>query len=360
MIAGGGTGGHVWAGVAVADAWRVRFGKEAEVQFVGAEGGLEEKLVPRSGYPLTVLRLGSLNRVSLKRRLRTVFQLPLSIMRSFLIVRRMKPDAVLGVGGYASGPLVLAASFFGSKSRKTAILEQNSIPGLTNRWLGKFVDLVFAAFPGTEPRFPGKRVEVCGNPVRAQMRPLAAAKRDLFTIFIFGGSQGAKGVNTLVIDSLPLLADLRGKIRFVHQTGEADFDRVAKAHEAAQFGSRVEKFIYEMEAAYAESSLLICRSGSSTMAEVAAVGRAAVFVPLPTAADNHQETNARVFSDAGAAFLLLQNQSTGADLAKLIRELVTNPSQIDTIETAVKKFYRPNSATDIVASLSASFSKENS
>jgi UDP-N-acetylglucosamine--N-acetylmuramyl-(pentapeptide) pyrophosphoryl-undecaprenol N-acetylglucosamine transferase len=346
IVAGGGTGGHVWAGVAVADAWRARHGADARVVFVGAEGAIEEKLVPKAGYPLQVLKIGSLNRVSLGRRLRTAFQLPFSLLKSLSIVMRERPRAVLGVGGYSSGPLLLMAKLFS----RTAILEQNAVPGMTNRLLGKVVDRVFSAFPGVERSFPGGKVTVTGNPVRSVMQPLPSASRDPFTVFIFGGSLGAVGMNTLVIEALPYLRDL--KLKLIHQTGEKDYERILKAHQDAGTGARVEKFILDMAGCYREASLLICRAGASTLSEIASVGRAAMLVPLPTAADNHQEKNARIFVDAGAAWLVVQNQSKGEDMARVIRDAVANPLRLDQMEKAVRAFSRPDAASDIVDRLS--------
>ncbi len=186
-----------------------------------------------------------------------------------------------------------------------------------------------------------------GNPIRSSIQPLPSATRDPFTIFVFGGSQGAAGINSMVLEALPHLHDLKHRIRWIHQTGERDFDRVAAGHKNDGSGARVEKFIYEMPKAYGEASLLVCRAGSSTLAEVAGVGRAAVLVPFPFASDNHQEKNARIFVDAGAARLLLQGKGKGEELARLIRELMNDSSQLDAMENAVKKFYRPNAAEDI-------------
>lgn len=356
MVAGGGTGGHVFAGVAVADAWRKKFGSESSIVFVGAQGRIEEKLVPRAGYPLMLLKLGSLKRVSLGRRLKTFYQLPVSLARSALFILKHQPHAVLGVGGFASGPLVLMARilrFLRLTRSRTAILEQNSVPGFTNRVLGRFVDTVFCSFPGTETQFAGKdRVHVTGNPVRNMMSRLSSAPRDPFTIFVFGGSQGAMGINSIVLDALPHLRDVLPRVRFIHQTGEADFDRVAEGHGAMATGARVEKFIFEMPEAYAVSSLLICRAGSSTLAEIAAVGRASVLVPLPTATDNHQEKNARVFADTQAAFLLKQGEGAGEQLANLIRALMAEPERLTRMEKAVTAFYRPDAAHQIVENLS--------
>lgn len=354
IVAGGGTGGHVLAGVAVADAWRETSGEKANVLFVGARGGIEEKLVPRAGYPLSLLRLGSLNRVSWLTRLKTLFLLPFSLFKSLGILLSARPSAVLGVGGYASGPVVLMArllSFFRLMQIRTSILEQNSVPGLTNRILGRVVQCVFCAFPGMELKFKKDKVVLTGNPIRSAIRPLCSAPRDPFTVFIFGGSQGALGINTLVIEALPLFTDLQDHLRFIHQTGEKDFDRVFEAYQKAGMNARVEKFIYDMPAAYAEASLVICRAGSSTLSEIAAVGRAAVLVPFPFASDDHQEKNARVFVDAGAAFLLVQKTSNGLDLARIVRKVFKDHSIIDQMENAVSTFYRPDAAKSIAEGL---------
>jgi UDP-N-acetylglucosamine--N-acetylmuramyl-(pentapeptide) pyrophosphoryl-undecaprenol N-acetylglucosamine transferase len=360
IVAGGGTGGHVLAGVAIADAWKTRFGgvgSEPRILFVGAAGGIEEKLVPRAGYRLQLLQLGSLNRVSLLRRLKTVLQLPWSLGRSAAILMRERPRAVVGVGGYASGPLVMMARLLGwAWGARVAILEQNAVPGITNRMLSRFSHQVLVAFPGIEKQFPGKLARVTGNPVRSSIRPSPSAPRQPFTVFIFGGSQGALGINSLVLDALPLLSDLLPGLRFIHQTGEKDYERVLEGHRRAGSQARVEKFIHDMPEAYGQASLLVCRAGSSTLAEVAAVGRASVLVPFPYAADNHQEKNASLFVDAGAARLLRQFGSKGEDLARIIREMVQEPARLSAMETAARAFYRPNAAEDVVGALTASSS----
>lgn len=361
IVAGGGTGGHVLAGVAVADAWKNSVGESAKVLFVGAQGGIEEKLVPRAGYDLELLHLGALNRVSFKKRLKTLLLLPFSFWKSIAILLIHRPDAVLGVGGYASGPFVLTAKILrllGISRTRTAILEQNSVPGMTNRWLGKWVDMVFCAFPGTEREFApsrGATTLLTGNPVRASMQKFSPAKRDPLTVFIFGGSQGALGINSLVIDALPFLASHKPNVlehlRFIHQTGERDYERVLKAYRSQGIEARVEKFIYDMPECYQAASLVICRSGSSTLAEIAAVGRAAVLVPFPQASDNHQEKNARVFTEAGAAYLMLQQSTKGDELARYIIESLNKPERLDAMEKAVSGFYRPKAAQDIVTKL---------
>jgi UDP-N-acetylglucosamine--N-acetylmuramyl-(pentapeptide) pyrophosphoryl-undecaprenol N-acetylglucosamine transferase len=354
MIAGGGTGGHVLAGIAIAEVWEKQFQSKSSVCFIGSQGGMEEKLVPKAGYSLDLLHVGSLNRVSLKRKLKTFYQLPLAFIHSMQVLLREKPTAVLGVGGYSSGPVLMMARILtrlGLLKAKLAILEQNSVPGLTNRILGRFVDTVFAAFPGTERHFPRKEVVFTGNPIRSSMQFMPSAQRDPFTLFIFGGSQGAQGINTLVLDALPYLADLGSRLKWIHQTGEKDFERVQQGYFKAGVEGKIEKFIYDMPSAYCEASLLICRSGSSTLAEIAAIGRASVLIPLPTAADNHQEHNARVFCNDGAAVLFNQVKGTGEELAKMIRNVIEQPHDLETMEKKVTRFCQPLAAKAIVEKL---------
>lgn len=351
IVAGGGTGGHVLAGVAIADAWKLKH-PGARILFVGARGGIEEKLVPRAGYTLELLSLGSLKGVSTLRRMKTLLQLPLSFLRSAMILTRSKPEAVIGVGGYASGPLVLfsrfLAPFFGTR---VAILEQNAVPGLTNRILSRFAHRVLSAFPGMEKRFPAGKLILTGNPVRKEIRPLPRSSRDPFTIFVFGGSQGSVPINGFVLEALPILAR---SVRWIHQTGERDYERVAEGHRKAGTDARVEKFIHDMPMAYGQASVLLCRAGSSTLAEIAAVRRAAILIPFPQASDNHQELNARGFSEAGAAVIVRQSEATGVKLAALINELKSNPARLDQMEDAVGRFYRPDAASAAVEALSRS------
>ncbi len=351
IVTGGGTGGHVFAGIAIADSWKKKF-PNGQVIFVGSEGGIEEKLVPRAGIPLLLVRLGSLKGVSFKKRLKTALQIPFALFKAAWIIVRVKPQAVVGVGGYASGPVVLIARilspFF---STRVAILEQNAVPGFTNRILSHFAHLVLCAFPGIDKRFPGSRTVVTGNPVRKEMTPLRSSSRTPFTVFIFGGSQGALGINTLVLDALPHLEDIKSNLNFVHQTGEKDHARVLAGYVKAGFTGRIEKFIYEMKEAYESANLVICRAGSSTLAEIAAVRRAAILVPFPQASDNHQEMNARLFVDQNASLLMLQQKAKGEDLAREIRRMIAVPSEITRMENQVAGFYRPHAAEDVVAAM---------
>jgi UDP-N-acetylglucosamine--N-acetylmuramyl-(pentapeptide) pyrophosphoryl-undecaprenol N-acetylglucosamine transferase len=350
LVAGGGTGGHVLAGIAIADQWRQTF-PQSEILFVGSEQGLESRLVPKHGYPLVKLKIGALNRVSLKTRLITMFKLPFSFLKALFVLLRFRPDAVIGVGGYASGPVVMLARFlspfFGIQ---TAILEQNSVAGFTNRMLGKWVHQVFCAFEDGASQFDSAKVAITGNPIRSHLKKLPASADAPFTLFIFGGSQGALGINTMIIDALP---HLKGKgIEFIHQTGVNDFERVRSAYAREGITQvRVEKFIDDMAGCYEKSSLVVCRAGASTLSELASVGRAAIFIPLPTAADNHQEKNARIFEKSGAALVIPQASLTGSQFAEKILSLKNDHARIHAIEEKVRPFYRGDSAEQIVKGL---------
>jgi len=359
LVAGGGTGGHILAGVAIADEWMRQHREagitdagntDARVLFVGAEQGLEVRLVPKNGYPLETLKIGALNKVDLKTRLLTLLQLPLSFLKALLILVRFRPDAVIGVGGYASGPVVMLARMLSPLfGIRTAIIEQNSVAGFTNRLLGRFVHHVFCAFAGGTRQFSEKKVLVTGNPIRSHLKKLPPSIRDPFTLFVFGGSQGAMGINTLVLESLPFLKD-QG-IRIIHQAGVKDYERVKAGYDRAGFPARIERFIDDMGSCYAEASLVVCRAGASSMTELASVGRAPVFIPLPTAADNHQEVNARLFEKDHAAWVVPQGRLTGKEFAEFVTGLRSDPAKITEVETRIQKFYRADSAGVIVKTL---------
>jgi UDP-N-acetylglucosamine--N-acetylmuramyl-(pentapeptide) pyrophosphoryl-undecaprenol N-acetylglucosamine transferase len=355
LVAGGGTGGHVLAGIAIADEWVRQLGElkgsQSPVLFVGAAQGLEARLVPKYGYPLKLLSIGALNRVSLKTRLITLFQLPLSFLKAFFILLKFRPHAVIGVGGYASGPVVLLARFLSIFfDTRTSIIEQNSVAGFTNRMLGKRVEKVFCAFEAGGKSFDPKKVTVTGNPIRSSLRRLPPSEKEPFTLFIFGGSQGAMGVNTLILDALPFLK--KENLHFIHQTGVKDFERVQAGYlrEGIQ-NFRVEPFIDDMASCYARASLVVCRAGASTLSELASVGRAAIFIPLPTAADNHQEKNARIFEQDQAAWVVPQGSMTGGQFADMVLKLKHHPEEIARVETRVQKFYQSDSALQIVKGL---------
>jgi UDP-N-acetylglucosamine--N-acetylmuramyl-(pentapeptide) pyrophosphoryl-undecaprenol N-acetylglucosamine transferase len=349
LIAGGGTGGHLYPGIAVAEEVVARGG---EVLFVGTTRGIEARVVPAAGYPLELLAISGLNRVGPTAFLRGVGRLPVAFLRSLSILRKFRPDVVLGVGGYASGPLVLAAALSG---RPSAIQEQNSVPGVTNRVLGKVVRAVFTAFDAATSAFPAHKVVATGNPVRraftekARTQPRAADTAQKHNLLVVGGSQGARAVSDLVLGAAAILGKTQ-PLSIVHQTGTRDAERVEQAY--AELGLTadvtVRPFIDDMVAAYAAADLVIARAGALTLAELAIAGRPAILIPLPTAADDHQSKNAADFARAGAALVLPQTTTTPADLATALSTLLADPARRAQMSAAMTGLARPGAAAAVV------------
>jgi UDP-N-acetylglucosamine--N-acetylmuramyl-(pentapeptide) pyrophosphoryl-undecaprenol N-acetylglucosamine transferase len=351
LIAGGGTGGHLFPGMAVAEEVVRRGG---QVLFVGTSRGLEARAVPAAGYPLELLELSGLKRVGLVASLRSLLRLPKAFVRSLAILRRFRPDAVLGVGGYASGPMVLAAALWGYPS---AIQEQNSVPGMTNRILARLVRVVMVAFEETRSFFPVHKIEVLGNPVRQKLVVALSdsASVDGTRILVVGGSQGAKAVNELVLAAVEILAKHGTLPALVHQTGPNDLDRCSDRYRALGVADRVEvrPFIDDMATAYHQASLVVARAGALTLAELAIAARPAILIPLPTAADDHQNKNAARFAQAGAAIVLDQRTSTGAHLAQLLGDLATDDGRRQNMAAAMHSLARPQAAAAVADRLQA-------
>ncbi len=347
LVAGGGTGGHLFPGIAVAEETVRRGG---QVMFVGTSRGLEARAVPAAGFPLELLEVSGLKRMSLGATLRGLYRLPKAFFRSWSILRRFRPDVVLGVGGYASGPMVLAAALLGYPS---AIQEQNSVPGITNRILARLVRVVMVAFSEAGKIFPADKVESTGNPVRAKLvaaltsgaEPAPEAR-----ILVVGGSQGARAVNDLVMAAVEILHKAGRLPGIVHQTGSKDFERCNERYRALGVSDRVEPraFIDDMASAYQQSSLVVGRAGALTLAELAMAARPAILIPLPTAADDHQNKNAAHFAQAGAAVVLDQRNATGTQLAELLGILAADPARRQTMAAAMRTLARPQAAHDIV------------
>jgi UDP-N-acetylglucosamine--N-acetylmuramyl-(pentapeptide) pyrophosphoryl-undecaprenol N-acetylglucosamine transferase len=348
VIAGGGTGGHLYPGLAVAHELR-RQRPDATVTFAGTAQGIEARVVPREGFELDVLRSAGLKGKSLGRRLRGVALLPLSGMDALAILRRRRPHVVLGVGGYSSGPVVLAAA---ARRTRTMVLEQNAVPGLANRLLARVVDAAAVTYDEAVAWFGSKAV-VTGNPVRAgfvvagETRPRAeAADARAARVLVFGGSQGAHAINLAMIDAAQDLAAM--PVDVTHQTGPSDLAAVRRAYEAAGLRGRVEAFFDEMDREMARADLIVCRAGATTLAEVTAAGRPALLVPLPTATDDHQRKNAEALVRAGAAEMIEQRDLTGASLAASIRRLVDDPARRDRLAQQAHALSRPDAARAIV------------
>jgi len=347
LIAGGGTGGHVFPGLALAEEVVTRHPGNDAV-FVGTARGLEAQVVPAAGFPIELIVVKGLKGKGLATALGNLLLLPRAFLASLTILRRWRPDVVVGVGGYASGPLVLAAW---TLRIPTAVQEQNAVAGLTNRLLGRLVNAAFTAFPETAACFPrGKAVQL-GNPIRRQllehfMRPSDGER--LPGLLVFGGSQGAHALNMRVVEMLPHLADLRGRLRIVHQTGRRDREAVEKGYGAVGFEAEVCEFIDDMSAAYAAADLVVCRAGATTLAELTVCKKPSILIPFAAAADNHQVINATSLLRAGAAVVIEERHLTGELLAAEIRAILGSPERREAMARAAGRLGSPAAASDII------------
>jgi UDP-N-acetylglucosamine--N-acetylmuramyl-(pentapeptide) pyrophosphoryl-undecaprenol N-acetylglucosamine transferase len=344
VIAGGGTGGHLYPGIAVARELRRRL-PEVHVSFAGTARGLESSVVPREGFDLDLLRSAGLKGMSLSSLARGLSLLPLSGVDAWRIVSRRQPQLVIGVGGYSSGPVVLVAALRGIP---TLLLEQNAVPGFTNRTLAPFVSAAAVTFESTVSYF-GRRGFVTGNPVRPEFfDPSPARSGGPPRILIFGGSQGAHAINMAMVEAAPKLAAFAGGLAVTHQTGERDLERVRDGYRRAGLEARVEPFLFAMDREMKAADLVICRAGATTLAELTASARPSVLVPLPTAADDHQRKNAEVLAAAGAAELLEQSRLSGDLLADRILALANDSGRREAMSRAALRLARPDAARAIV------------
>ncbi|MFN0087594.1 MAG: undecaprenyldiphospho-muramoylpentapeptide beta-N-acetylglucosaminyltransferase [Blastocatellia bacterium] len=349
IIAGGGTGGHIYPGIAIAQEFKRRDAR-TRVLFVGTAKGLETRVLPREGFDLELIEVTALKRVGLFKVLRSLLKLPAGFWAVRSLIDRVHPDAVIGVGGYASGPVVLMAAMMGVP---TMVAEQNALPGFTNRVLARFVRAAAVSFEEARDSFRGK-AEVTGNPVRAEFFAIPAKDPSgRLNALITGGSQGARAINDAVIGALPLLmrdgaAAEGGLLAFTHQTGEADYDRVRAVYLENGIKADVKPFIEEMVAEFSSADLVICRAGATTVAELAAAGKPAILIPFPFAADDHQRKNAEAFERAGAGRMILQAELTPERLAQELLWLARDPQQLKRMSDAGKALGRPAAAARVV------------
>jgi UDP-N-acetylglucosamine--N-acetylmuramyl-(pentapeptide) pyrophosphoryl-undecaprenol N-acetylglucosamine transferase len=346
LVAGGGTGGHVFPGIALAEEVVTRHPKN-DVVFVGTSRGLEAQVVPAAGFPFELVDVKGLKGKGLGGLLQNLLLLPRAFLQSLRILRRWRPDMVVGVGGYASGPVVLAAWLM---RIPTAVQEQNAVAGLTNRLLGRVVKAAFTAFPEAAANFPRGKVQQLGNPIRRQlldnfMRPSADHPRA--RLLVFGGSQGAHALNMRVVEALPHLADLKDRLAIVHQTGARDREQVERGYQAVGFRPDVRDFITDMSRAYAEADLVLCRAGATTLAELTVCKKPSILVPFPAAADNHQVVNAQSLVAAGAATMIEERDLTGELLAAEIRAILANPERRERMARAAGRLGAPAAAREI-------------
>jgi UDP-N-acetylglucosamine--N-acetylmuramyl-(pentapeptide) pyrophosphoryl-undecaprenol N-acetylglucosamine transferase len=347
VIAGGGTGGHLYPGIAVAREL-LRREPGAVITFAGTARGIEARVLPKEGFQLDLLRSAGLKGKSVASFLRGVALLPMSGVDAWRILSRRRPDVVMGVGGYSSGPVVAAAA---ARRIPTVLLEQNAIPGFTNRTLARVVSAAAVTFEQTATYF-GRRGIVTGNPVRPEFfvddritpaRGAPGRRR----VLIFGGSQGAHAINVAMVEAAPRLAAHPGGLDITHQTGEHDVELVRDGYRRSSLEARVEPFLFDMDREVTQADLVVCRAGATTIAELTAAGRPAVFVPLPTAADDHQRRNAEVLVEAGAAAMIAQKDLTGDRLADEVTGLLADPARLGAMGEAARRLARPDAARRI-------------
>ncbi|MBI5409023.1 MAG: undecaprenyldiphospho-muramoylpentapeptide beta-N-acetylglucosaminyltransferase [Nitrospirae bacterium] len=352
IIAGGGTGGHVFPAIAIAKELKKTF-PDAGITFVGTTRGIESKIAPKEGFDIRFIRSEGLVGKNLFKTIKSALKLPLSFSDSRRILKELQPELVLGVGGYSSGPVLLCASLMGIP---TMIHEQNTIPGLANKILGRFVDTIAVTYHESLNYFPRDKTYLTGNPIRSEILTgdrergykTFSLDKKLFTIFVFGGSLGASRINSAVSEALAYLEPYKDRIQFLHQTGDKDFDTVREAYRVREFRGTVIPFAHEMADAYAVADLIISRAGATTLAELTACGKAAILIPYPFAAGNHQEINARKLWDIGAAQMILDRDLNGKTLADLVKYMLEDPDAIGQMERISKSLGNPEAAARIL------------
>ena len=347
MIAGGGTGGHIYPAIAIAQEFVARDPKR-RVVFVGTQYGLEKTIVPKAGFPLEFISAGGLKGKGGLDLIKNLACLPVGFAQAWVVVGRHRPNVVLGVGGYASGPVLLAARMQGIP---TAIHEQNAFPGLANRTLAKFVKAVAVAFPDAGSRMKRADAVVTGNPIRkeffeASRHPAPGTRHRLL---IFGGSQGSHVLNEAMSGALLFLARLKDRLTIVHQTGAKELDQVRQAYRTSAFAdARVVPYLDPIVDEIAAADVVVSRAGAMTIGELAAVGRAAILIPFAAATNNHQELNARVVEKAGGAVVITESQLTPEKLAMTISEILSDAARVARMGAAARSLAAPEATKKIV------------
>jgi UDP-N-acetylglucosamine--N-acetylmuramyl-(pentapeptide) pyrophosphoryl-undecaprenol N-acetylglucosamine transferase len=348
IIAGGGTGGHLYPGIALAREIRRR-DAGASIVFVGTAAGVEARVVPREGFPLELIRVAGLKGKSRVARLKGFALLPLATVDAWRVISRHRPEVVVGVGGFASGPVLLLAAL---RRYPTMLLEQNALPGITNRLLARVVRAAAVTFEEALRFFPGTGF-VAGNPVRPEFFQVVDAEdrgkspHHAARVLIFGGSQGAHAINVAMVEAAARLATAGTSLAITHQTGERDVELVRAAYRRAGLEARVEAFLYEMDREMTQADLVISRAGATTLSELAAAGRPAILIPLPTATDDHQRKNAEVIARGGGADVIEERELTGERLANAILDIARDDGRRRRMAMAIRSLARPDAAARI-------------
>jgi UDP-N-acetylglucosamine--N-acetylmuramyl-(pentapeptide) pyrophosphoryl-undecaprenol N-acetylglucosamine transferase len=353
IIAGGGTGGHLFPGIALAEEFRDK-NLVTRILFVGTGNRLEKTALSSTPFRHVSISAGGLKGKTWRHRLKAIYKVIIGLWESRGIIHQFKPNLVVGVGGYVSGPMVLAARLMGVPA---VLHEQNMIPGLTNRLLAKVVKRIYVTFPQTRLVASKGKVTLTGNPIRSSLAAMAkketnyhsakSSQQKRFTILVFGGSQGAHTINRAVTEALAYLPQ-KEDMFFIHQTGEADERAVQDAYRACGVTARVQAFFLNMADQYKEADLVICRAGATTIAELTAVGLATIFIPYPFAADDHQTKNAIGMANVGAAEMIHEKDLTELTLADRISHYMQRPQELKKMAATAACYGRPNAAEDIV------------
>jgi UDP-N-acetylglucosamine--N-acetylmuramyl-(pentapeptide) pyrophosphoryl-undecaprenol N-acetylglucosamine transferase len=345
VLTGGGSGGHVFPALAVA---RVLREQGHRLLFIGTRQGMESRLVPEADFEIEYIRIGALNRVGIRKQLRTSLQLPLSIAAAWRLLRRVRAHAVFSTGGYVAGPVMLAAVL---ARIPLIVMEPNAVPGFANRRIAGRVHRALLSFESTRAWFPAGRSEVTGLPVRPEFFALRAKQGGTFTLLITGGSQGARTLNRASRESWPLFRQNGSPLRLIHQSGPAERAALAQEFSAVGLEGEVVPFIGNMAAAFGEADLVVSRAGAGTFTEIAAAAVPSILVPLPFAADDHQRRNAERLVEAGAARMVLDSEMNGSRLFREVEALRRNPETLADMRGRVRSFARPQAAERAAALL---------
>ncbi len=346
VIAGGGTGGHLFPAIAIARAFKAE-DLNGSVLFVGTRNGIEAKIIPNTEFPIRFITARGMMNTGIINSIVSALEIPVGLFQSISIIRKFKPDCVLGVGGYASGPTVLAAWLM---RVPTAIQEQNSVMGTTNRILSKLVGRIFVSWKNTEPDTPQEKTIVAGNPVRDDIfeeKSQSDPNPREFRILIFGGSRGARSINQSVAANLDVLSQSADKIRILHQTGSGVVAELKSAYEKVGIKADVREFIQDMGSAYHWADVVICRSGASSLAEITALGKPAIVIPYLYAIGDHQARNAAVLQAQGAVRIVEDHKLKNGALLSEIRNVMDHPELLSEMAENSRRLGRPGAALEI-------------
>ena len=348
LVAAGGTGGHLYPGIAVARSFQDAC-PNADIVFLGRRGGLEERLVPKEGYPLHTVNVRSLQGRTRLAQLQSLGVLMIGTLQALRLLRRWRPHLVIGAGGYVMAPALLAAALL---RLPRVIMEQNLVPGLTVRILARYAQRVFTSFPESQEFLARRQVICTGTPIRPDITnrasDTACKESNRLNVLVVGGSQGAHRLNQAMMEALPLLAAHREQVQFVHQTGEFDLPSVAEAYVSSGVSGEAHAFLHDMPKRYQWAHLVLCRAGASTLAELTACGKPAILVPYPHAADDHQRHNALALQNLGAAHVILDGELTGERIYESLRRYMQDPACLNEQATQSRRLGRPHAARDIV------------